>query len=149
MGTRADFYIGRGTKAEWLGSVAFDGYPEGLSGRLLKADTERKFRNAVTAELSDRDDATTPEQGWPWPWEDSRTTDFAYAFDGKVWVSGFGSRWLTVPARKRYDRDDLAPDLPKDAEFPNMKERANVQVGGKRSGMMVITPRPDGGFSVR
>jgi hypothetical protein len=30
MGTRADFYIGRGTEAEWLGSVAWDGYPGGV-----------------------------------------------------------------------------------------------------------------------
>jgi hypothetical protein len=29
MGTRADFYVGRGKDAEWLGSVAFDGYPSG------------------------------------------------------------------------------------------------------------------------
>ena len=26
MGSRADFYIGEGTEAEWLGSVAWDGY---------------------------------------------------------------------------------------------------------------------------
>jgi hypothetical protein len=25
MGTRADFYVGRGPEAEWLGSVAYDG----------------------------------------------------------------------------------------------------------------------------
>jgi len=26
MGTRADFYVGMGKDAEWLGSVAWDGY---------------------------------------------------------------------------------------------------------------------------
>ena len=31
MGTRADLYIGRGTDAEWIGSVAWDGYPSGLA----------------------------------------------------------------------------------------------------------------------
>jgi hypothetical protein len=32
MGTRADFYVGRGPDAEWLGSVAMDGYPSGVFG---------------------------------------------------------------------------------------------------------------------
>lgn len=27
MGTRADFYVGRGEQAEWLGSIAWDGNP--------------------------------------------------------------------------------------------------------------------------
>ena len=27
MGTRADFYVGRGDAAEWIGSIAYDGYP--------------------------------------------------------------------------------------------------------------------------
>jgi len=144
MGTRADFYIGRGEKAEWLGSVAFDGHPLGFEDRLLKASTERKFRNAVTAELDARVDATKPEQGWPWPWADSRTTDYAYAFDGRVFVSCFGSQWLTVTQRKKHDRVDLAPSLPKDATFPDMTAQANVQIGGKRSGMMVVTATPSG-----
>lgn len=30
MGTRADFYVGKGPNAEWLGSTAMDGYPEGI-----------------------------------------------------------------------------------------------------------------------
>ena len=30
MGTRADFYIGKGTDAEWLGSIAWNGYPDGI-----------------------------------------------------------------------------------------------------------------------
>jgi hypothetical protein len=29
MGTRADFYVGRGETAEWLGSIAWDGNPGG------------------------------------------------------------------------------------------------------------------------
>lgn len=30
MGTIADFYVGRGPKAEWIGSIAWDGYPDGI-----------------------------------------------------------------------------------------------------------------------
>lgn len=28
MGTRADFYVGTGANAEWLGSIAYDGHPD-------------------------------------------------------------------------------------------------------------------------
>ena len=53
MGTRADFYMGTGTGAEWLGSVALDGYQDGPSGipqrypRLPAAKTEAEWRAAV------------------------------------------------------------------------------------------------------
>ena len=69
MGTRADFYVGRGQKAEWLGSIAWDGYPDGLSDiPVLSAQTEVAFRAAVRDMLASRKDGTTPEMGWPWPW---------------------------------------------------------------------------------
>ena len=35
MGTRADFYVGRGESAEWLGSVAWDGNPRGIDDPVL------------------------------------------------------------------------------------------------------------------
>jgi hypothetical protein len=37
MGTRADFYIGCGRDSEWIGSIAWDGYPDGLSDLLKKS----------------------------------------------------------------------------------------------------------------
>lgn len=30
MSTRADFYVGRGAEAEWIGSISWDGYPDGV-----------------------------------------------------------------------------------------------------------------------
>jgi hypothetical protein len=66
MGTRADFYIGRGKDAEWLGSVAWDGYPHGFDRPgLMDATTEADYRAAVAAELDSREDATKPTDGWP------------------------------------------------------------------------------------
>jgi hypothetical protein len=146
MGTRADFYIGRGKDAEWLGSIAWDGYPDGLTAdsdkcaedlnkvELLAATDGAGFRDALTSFLATRDDATYPNQGWPWPWNDSRTTDYAYAFDGgKVWASSFGGEWF----------DPLLPE-PEDDEgekvavFPNMKQRKSLTLG-KRSGLTTIT----------
>lgn len=137
MGTRADFYVGIGKEAEWLGSIAWDGYPSGIAREVKSATTQQEFRQAVSDFLKDREDATHPEDGWPWPWEDSATTDYAYAFhDSKVKASCFGSAWFN-PRRKQ-------PENPKGpaAEFPNMKEQQNVTYG-KRSGLMVfVSPLP-------
>lgn len=135
MGTRADFYVGRGATAEWLGSIAMDGYPEGgaVEPTLTGADTEEGYRRAVEALLATDSYATRPSQGWPWPWDDSCTTDYAYAWDGdRVWGSCFGHRWFD--AREPQPEEDT----PKEAVFPNMKSRANVTMG-PRSGLIVIT----------
>ena len=45
MGTRADFYIGSGKDAEWLGSVAFDGYEwdDNADCALMTATTPDEF----------------------------------------------------------------------------------------------------------
>jgi len=133
MGTRADFYVGRGKNAEWLGSVAWDGYPGGFDRQgLMDATNEDGFRAAVAAELASRDDATTVENGWPWPWKDSHTTDYAYAFDGgTVHASAFGSSWFNPREEEPEDLDEHVP------EFPNMAERQAV-ASGVRSGLLVL-----------
>ncbi len=130
MGTRADFYIGIGPDAEWMGSLAFDGYriddakktddvndPDGTACWAIKsAATADDFRSAVAKLLSFNSDATSPEQGWPWPWADSHTTDYAYAFvDGACKAFPWG----------------------KGADWPDMRERQNVTLG-HRSGMIVV-----------
>lgn len=138
MGTRADFYVGRGKSAEWLGSIAMDGYPDGnvsnpQYGPLIKAASEPEFRERVAMLIAGVGHGTTPAQGWPWPWEDSRTTDYAYAFDGgTVWASGFGRAWFD-PNEPEPDRGDE----PKSAVFPNMKDRQRVTLGS-RSGLIVF-----------
>jgi len=135
MGTRADFYVGRGKNAEWLGSIAFDGYPDGIEPAVLNAKTEAKFRKNVAQFFKDCNHATLPDHGWPWPWDDSRTTDFSYAFDGKkVHASCFGSEWFDP--LKKYTDDEIEARK-KSADFPNMKDRQNVTFG-KRSGLIVI-----------
>lgn len=86
MGTRADFYIGKGKTARWIGSLAWDGYEwdqrieKNDPDAITEAKNENDFKSAVTQVLKDRIDATTPKMGWPWPWDDSQTTDFSYCF---------------------------------------------------------------------
>ena len=96
MGTRADFYVGRGPNAEWLGSIGWDGFPYSIDEGVMRSSSEDEYRKRLLAWLKARDDSTFPEQGWPWPWEDSRSTDYAYAFDdGRVWIAGYacGDQW--------------------------------------------------------
>jgi hypothetical protein len=116
MGTRADFYIGAGKKMEWLGSVAWDGYEydENEKHPIRTAKNEKEYRARVNKEIEGRDDGTKPEDGWPWPWNDSSTTDYAYTF--------IGGKFRT---------------LPDGTSFPDMSKIKNVTLGS-RSGVMIF-----------
>lgn len=144
MGTRADFYVGRGPSAEWLGSIAWDGHPETRLPQ-LDGSSEQAYRASVEAILAKEDHATRPADGWPWPWEDSRTTDYAYAFDaGEVWTACFGYRWRdrVVSLRPLTDEEEAEDDSRgKQCAFPNMKDRQNV-AWGQRSGILVFGVKP-------
>lgn len=129
MGTRADFYIGRGEKSEWVGSTGHDGYPDRIPEEVLYAGTVEEFRAAVIEFAEGNGSFTKPEQGWPWPWDTSRTTDYAYAFDeGRTWVSNYGSDWFI------HGQEGL---LTKAAVFPDMSAKKNV-TWGKRSGLLIF-----------
>jgi hypothetical protein len=131
MGTRADFYIGRGLESEWLGSIAWDGYPDGISNEILVSSTEEGYRDRVVSFLNARDDASLPKDGWPWPWEDSHTTDYAYAFDEKVWATRGRGWWPAIEQEPEDDPSDVR------CIFPNMKAKQNVTLG-KQSGVIVL-----------
>ena len=133
MGTKADFYVGRGTTAEWLGSVAYDGYPFGFDAKFFApGKTAEEWRAAVLREVTGRKDGTLPEQGWPWPWGDSRTTDYAYAWDdGVIWCSCFGTAWY------RYGIDNEPDGEQKVAVFPDMTKVQSVTYG-PRSGILLF-----------
>jgi hypothetical protein len=143
MGTRADFYIKRDAALEWLGSVAWDGYDvqemtQGNSDEsernkscwnVKNATTEDEFKQAVEAYFSHRDDVRLPTEGWPWPWNDSRTTDRAYVLDhGKVRIFGFGGEYAG-------ERDEEGDEVRRekhetDFEWPDMSDAKNVTDGG-------------------
>jgi hypothetical protein len=153
MGTRADFYVGRGEQAEWLGSIAWDGYPDGQPGNpkygpVIAAASEPEFRERVANLLAAKDDGTTPDKGWPWPWENSRLTDWSYAFDaGQVWASKFGGPWH-VPGEQPPEKEDSEYEAdpcndPARVTFPDMTSRKNVTLG-KRSGVIVFGGEPGG-----
>jgi hypothetical protein len=162
MGTRADFYIGRGKDAKWVGSVSWDGYPDGLPTDVLTAKTRTDFLRAIKGMSLVREDFTPPEFGWPWPWEDSNDTEYAYAFDqGKVAVSHYGGPWFDPlrfhnpeDADKPFDKKEALlrmdkwmentdyKNKPRRLVFPNMKDVQRVTFG-KRSGLFMMGNPPE------
>ena len=163
MGTRADFYIGRDENMEWLGSQAMDGYPDGVDEAILNAPNVYSYRGAVIAQEDKRGDWTTPDMGWPWPWDDSELTDYAYTFDdGRVWASTHGG-WFPVVGVEAVDQalykaicaaryaGEEAMETTLEAmrksfgeaydgarpPFPNMKDKQRVTMG-PRSGVIVV-----------
>lgn len=89
MGTRADFYIERDDKFEYLGSVQYDGYEVDnedypICKRLKRSKTEKSFLK----NLKEYEDWRNSEpqscnhffKEWPWPWPNSHTTDYSYVF---------------------------------------------------------------------
>ena len=134
MGTRADFYVGDGDSAEWLGSIAWDGYRDGIPDEILVVTDESQYRALVGEFIKGRKDGTTPEMGWPWPWNDSGTTDCCYAFKaGKVECGSWGVL---------YDKDesDCAEGEETKAiggNFPDMSSRKNMTLG-PRSGVTFV-----------
>ena len=136
MGTRADFYVGRRADAEWIGSIAWDGYSTGIPADIRTAPSEVLFRENVAAFLKTREDATLPSEGWPWPWANSQTTDYSYAFDvGRVYGTCFAYGWW--PADE--DEPEFDDDAVKTCVFPEMDTSHFKRPGSRGSGMMVFS----------
>jgi hypothetical protein len=116
MGTRADFYVAHSeTDLEWLGSIGWDGYDVDDIGT---SEDKQDFRQRVSRFLDSRKDATMPANGWPWPWRDSRLTDYAY-----VWVDGKGViyRYGDDYPMSNTDRTSYIPDDGKCDAYVAMK----------------------------
>ncbi len=143
MGTRADFYEQNQGTLLWLGSVGWDGYDveemkaEHASKSALNqacwdiksANTIEAFRDALQRYFAERDDVTTSDAGWPWPWADSTTTDRAYVFDGeRTRLYAWGCEITS---------DDSADGPPPAGGWPNMEETRSVAFD-KRSGLIVV-----------
>ena len=126
MASTADFYVGRGHDAEWLGSIAWDGLPAGLPASLRSAATPEAFRAAVTDLVAVRSDGVTPDKGWPWKWDTSHGTAYTYAFDkDRVWTCCFGSSWWKATAPE----PDHTTLTRKAAKLPDMSlHRLNVSL---------------------
>jgi hypothetical protein len=139
MGTRADFFVGVGPTAEWIGSTSYDGDPRGLGAAPLMAQSELEFRAAVKRMLDNPGLLTTrPEEGWPWPWTDFRTSDYGYAWDPERGaVASSGRAWVTAQ-QLRDDHDCIyeGPDL-RDDEVVDMSRYKKADTLAK-SGLIFL-----------
>jgi hypothetical protein len=113
MGTRAQFFVGDPRDVngrEWLGCVAWDGYPDGDCGEALKtAATEAEFRAGIASLAAKRDDFCDPAtRSFPFPWRnDVFLTDCTYAwFDGAVRYTSFHRGFVSLAAYLGFSDDE-------------------------------------------
>lgn len=154
MATKTDFYIGRGTHAEWIGSLERDCPPANVlrvpPGRLaLTATDEPTYRAAVEDLLivwsvEDLGEAHPRAHGWPWPSPTSHhRSDWIITFDpdeGGVFVTvGGGIRWHPInpraprqPHSDTLEPPDIAawlrdPAAPPSVPLPTMRNPQTVE----------------------
>lgn len=141
MGTRADFYENKDSSEGWLGSVAWDGYPDGVPAPVMEATSYDEFRTAVALILTEEKSASTPATGWPWPWDDSQTTDYAYVWsDDGVKVYEYGRPYPECPddlSDEERDEWDLERTRTPKVAFPDMSA-ISAPTLGDRSGVIVF-----------
>ncbi len=94
MSKSADFYVGVGKDAEWIGSVPEDGSIDGYSS-IFKSETEAEYRKSVKETLWDSSFSLHPSAetrlGVP------SALDYSYTFkDGQVWISLLGRKFVPV-----------------------------------------------------
>jgi len=113
--------------------MSWDGYPNGIDKAVIHAKTEGEYLAALENFLKARDDVSRPTDGWPWPWNDSRTTDYAYTFrNGGVYAWSFGHG--PFPAWEDQPEED---DGEKDDSFPDMTHAKAVTMGKRRGSVAV------------
>lgn len=100
----ADFYLGRGPNAQYLGSVSTAGAPEDIEvwARFQNLDDENYVQSDYVEEVRDligtpRDGCANGTAEWPWEYASSSDTAWAYVFDaGTVYVYRYGVEMAAV-----------------------------------------------------
>ena len=103
MSTKADFYVGTGKDAEWIGTLLKNGSVYYIPMDILIQVNKTMFEEMVL-ELLSLKQSVIPDKGDKWihPWEDSRVTDYVYMFDNnkeKVMMYQCGIDLLLDPVK--------------------------------------------------
>ncbi len=92
--TKADFYIGTGVAANWIGSTFSDGYPHGIPLEILICTNPTLYEELVVIFIKSRKGVIkTDGDRWPHLWQDSRMTNYSYLYIeelSKVVTSHYG-----------------------------------------------------------
>lgn len=128
----ADFYLGRGPEATYLGSIPTAGAPEDITlwERFQSLNDENYTPKDFREEVEDlRGRVGIPD--WPWSYPSSDDTPWAYVFDaGTVYVYRYGVEMAAI--RCNYTRNGpngtREPRRPQSATptFPRLGEPASV-----------------------
>ena len=88
----------------------------------LFSEENGSIQYEIYTEIENREDGTTPDMCWPWPWNDSCNTDNSYCFvKGKLKCFEWGA-----PCDEK-------------SEWPQMdSDNFSAGAGDKRSGTLVI-----------
>ncbi len=127
MGTRADFYVIKHEKLEWIGSLYRDGHPWNIPTDILIQVNPVMFEELTVEFLQTKDSAIKSEgDKWPWPWADSRMTDYSYIFGiyDKVVAYSPGVKHLFDPLKIVQGEDLIAAKFPFRVKFPTMLKPA-------------------------
>lgn len=103
MGTKADFYVGIGPDAEWLGSILNKGDVWHIPLNILIQVNQVMFEE-LTLGFLNNNNGIIADRGdkWDHPWADSRMTDYTYMFDyarEKVLMYQAGIDYLVDPIK--------------------------------------------------
>lgn len=129
MGTRAQFFIGNPIDVEnreYLGCIAWDGYPNGDCGDALRGCTSLEaFREGIAQIAKERDDfGDAKDRAWPFPWKDDLfLTDVTFAFfDNQVMATYFHAGFRPLEFFYQEDGgeygDDHADEIPGNIKAP-------------------------------
>jgi hypothetical protein len=78
---RADFYtLDEDRGMVWLGSVTKFGDPSMVPAEILIQNGLQNFEFELDDYLECHPYGVKASEGWPWEWEDSQMTDYAYLF---------------------------------------------------------------------
>ena len=103
MGTRADFYVGLGSKADWIGSLLQDGSVWNIPIEILIQVNRIMFEELSIDFIKKCGGIVAQEDGkWPHLWSDSRMSDYSYIFHPgheKVYMHQMGVNLLFDPVK--------------------------------------------------
>ena len=78
---KADFYVGVGRQADWIGSVAKCGEIWAVSTPILLQVNKTMYEELVIEYINFCEGIVANHVcQWPWPWADSKMTDYSYIF---------------------------------------------------------------------
>lgn len=126
MGTRADFYVNKYDRLLWIGSLFQEGDPINIPTDILIQVNPATYEEMVVDFLKDKDSAIRSDgDKWPWPWEDSRMTDYSYAFlQDRVVAYSAASNHMFDPIRVVQGDDLMDSQFPFHIRFPMMYKQA-------------------------